>query len=55
MSRYRKTIAALGGFLGVLSAVLADGSVDATEGSTLVVAAAGVLAVFAFPNAKAPE
>jgi hypothetical protein len=51
MKKYRKTIAAFGGFLGVAGAALADGSLDSTEASGLVIAAAGVLAVYLFPNA----
>lgn len=52
MSKYRKTLAALGGWLGILGATLADGAIDATEASTLLVGAAGVLAVYFFPNAQ---
>lgn len=52
LKKYRKTIAAFGGWLGVLGSTLADGSIDTTEASTLLVGAAGVLAVYLFPNAK---
>jgi hypothetical protein len=52
VSRYRKTIAAFGGFLGVAAAALADGEISGAEGSGLIVSAAGVLAVYLFPNAQ---
>lgn len=50
MSKYRKTIAAFGGFLGVVAAALADGSVSSAEASAMLLAAAGVVAVYFFPN-----
>jgi hypothetical protein len=50
MSKYRKTIAALGGFFGVLAASLADGAISGSEATSIVLAAAGVVAVYAFPN-----
>ena len=53
MSKYRKALAALGGFLGVAAAALADGSISGSEASALVLAAAGVVAVYAFPNKAA--
>ena len=52
MSKYRKTIAARGGFFGVAAAALADGSVSGSEGASMALAAAGVVAVYFFPNAK---
>jgi hypothetical protein len=52
LSKYRKTIAALGGFFGVAAAALADGSVSGSEGASMALAAAGVVAVYFFPNAK---
>ena len=50
MSKYRKTIAALGGFFGVLAASLAEGAFSGAEATSIVLAAPGVVAVYAFPN-----
>lgn len=52
MSKYRKTLAAFGGFLAVVASALADGELTGAEGSAIIVAAATVVAVFAFPNAS---
>ena len=52
VKKYRKTIAAFGTWLGVLGTTLADGAIDSTEASTLLIGAAGVVAVYLFPNAK---
>lgn len=52
MSKYRKTVAAAGTWLATLGAFLSDGTIDATEGSALLIGAAGVIAVFFFPNAQ---
>lgn len=54
MSKYRKTLAALGGFCGVAAAALADGSVSGSEGASMALAAAGVVAVYFFPNERTP-
>lgn len=50
MAKYKKTIVAFAAFLGVLSAALADASVDATETGAIVVAALGVFGVFQVTN-----
>lgn len=53
MSKYRKTLAAFGGLCGVAAAALADGSVSGSEAMSMVLAAAGVVAVYFFPNKTA--
>lgn len=55
MKNYRKFLVALGGAFSVLGASLADGSVNATEFSSVVLAFVSAGLVFAVANIPADE
>lgn len=53
MQKYNKAVVAVAGFLTVLGAVLADGSVSVEETGALVVSALTAAGVFRVPNKPA--
>lgn len=55
MSRYRKLIAALGGFAGVVASTLSDGEITATDVQSIVVAGIAAFFVWRLPNKPEPE
>lgn len=52
MAKYRKLLMALAGVCGVLATVLADGSIDATEGLAVAASILAAFGVYRVPNAE---
>lgn len=50
MSKYNKALVAIGGFLGVVSAALSDGSVSVSEGTGILIALVAAYGVYRAPN-----